>query len=66
MATHPEMLVAILSVEALEDNEVLIIEGVRHLSRINDVRHKVVFESISKPNVVSRTEYLIMMYEIEK
>lgn len=47
------MLAAILSVEALEDNEVLIIEGVRHMSRINDPRHKAIFESIPKPNVVS-------------
>lgn len=54
MATHPEMLAAILSVEALEDNEVLIIEGVRHMSRINDPRHKAIFEGISKPNVVSQ------------
>ncbi|XP_011879777.1 PREDICTED: uncharacterized protein LOC105568585 isoform X3 [Vollenhovia emeryi] len=53
VATHPEMLAAILSVEALEDNEVLIIEGVRHMSRINDPRHKAIFEGISKPNVVT-------------
>lgn len=53
VATHPEMLAAILSVEALEDNEVLIIEGVRHMARINDPRHKAIFEGISKPNVVS-------------
>lgn len=53
VATHPEMLAAILSVEALEDNEVLIIEGVRHVSRINDPRHKAIFEGIAKPNVVS-------------
>lgn len=53
VATHPEMLAAILSVEALEDNEVLIIEGVRHVSRINDPRHKAIFEGISTPNVVS-------------
>ncbi|XP_029167846.1 uncharacterized protein LOC114938189 isoform X2 [Nylanderia fulva] len=53
VATHPEMLAAILSVEALEDNEVLIIEGVRHMSRINDPRHKAIFEGISQPNVVT-------------
>ncbi|KYQ50989.1 Poly(ADP-ribose) glycohydrolase [Trachymyrmex zeteki] len=53
IATHPEMLAAIISVEALEDNEVLIIEGVRHMSRINDPRHKAIFEGISKPNVVT-------------
>ncbi|XP_020289730.1 uncharacterized protein LOC109857629 isoform X2 [Pseudomyrmex gracilis] len=53
VATHPEMLAAMLSVEALEDNEVLIIEGVRHMSRINDPRHKAIFEGILKPNVVT-------------
>lgn len=52
------MLAAILSVEALEDNEVLIIEGVRHISRINDPRHKAIFEGISKPNVVSEVRDL--------
>jgi len=52
------MLAAILSVEALEDNEVLIIEGVRHMSRINDPRHKAIFEGISKPNVVSEARDL--------
>ncbi|KAK9299293.1 hypothetical protein QLX08_007647 [Tetragonisca angustula] len=53
IATHPEMLVAILSVEALEDNEVLIVEGVRHISRINDPRNRAIFEPLPKPNVVT-------------
>ena len=44
---------AILSVEALEDNEVLIVEGVRHISRINDPRNRAIFEPLPKPNVVS-------------
>lgn len=52
------MLAAILSVEALEDNEVLIVEGVRHMSRINDSRHKAIFEGISNPNVVSEVQDL--------
>lgn len=47
------MLVAILSVEALEDNEVLIVEGVRHISRINDPHNKAIFEALAKPNIVS-------------
>lgn len=47
------MLAAILSVEALEDNEVLIVEGVRHVSRIHDPRNRATFEPLSKPNVVS-------------
>ncbi|XP_043521098.1 uncharacterized protein LOC122534487 isoform X5 [Frieseomelitta varia] len=53
IATHPEMLVAILSVEALEDNEVLIVEGVRHISRINDPRNRAIFEPLPKPNIVT-------------
>ncbi|XP_012340624.1 uncharacterized protein LOC100869905 isoform X6 [Apis florea] len=53
IVTHPEMLVAILSVEALEDNEVLIVEGVRHISRINDPRNKAIFEALAKPNIVT-------------
>ncbi|XP_043263876.1 uncharacterized protein LOC122404047 isoform X3 [Colletes gigas] len=53
IATHPEMLAAILSVESLEDNEVLIVEGVRHVSRINDPRNRATFEGLPKPNVVT-------------
>lgn len=53
IVTHPEMLVAILSVEALEDNEVLIVEGVRHISRINDPRNRAIFEPLAKPNIVT-------------
>ncbi|XP_043288041.1 uncharacterized protein [Venturia canescens] len=49
IATHPEILAAILSVEALEDNEVLIVEGARRVSRINDPKHKAIYESISEP-----------------
>lgn len=47
------MLAAILSVEALEDNEALIVEGVRHVSRINDPRNRATFEALTKPNTVS-------------
>ncbi|CAL7942886.1 unnamed protein product [Xylocopa violacea] len=53
IATHPEMLAAILSVEALEDNEVLLVEGVRHISRINDPRNRAIFEALVKPNIVT-------------
>lgn len=48
------MLAAILSVESLEDNEVLIVEGVRHVSRINDPRNRATFEGLPRPNVVSK------------
>lgn len=44
----------ILSVEALEDNEVLIVEGARHVSRINNPKqNKATFESIPNPNPVT-------------
>lgn len=52
------MLAAILSVEALEDNEVLVVEGVRHVSRINDPRNRAVFEALPKPNIVSTGFFL--------
>ncbi|CAG5101746.1 Similar to Parg: Poly(ADP-ribose) glycohydrolase (Rattus norvegicus), partial [Cotesia congregata] len=53
IATHPEMLAVILSVEALEDNEVLIVDGARHVSRINNPKQKATFESIPNPNPVT-------------
>ncbi|XP_046412466.1 uncharacterized protein LOC124175895 isoform X3 [Neodiprion fabricii] len=53
MATHPELLATLLSVEALEDNEILIVEGARHISRIGDPKHRSTFESIPKPNMVT-------------
>ncbi|KZC05097.1 Poly(ADP-ribose) glycohydrolase [Dufourea novaeangliae] len=53
IVTHPEMLAAILSVEALEDNEALVVEGVRHVSRINDPRNRATFEALPKPNIVT-------------
>lgn len=56
MATHPEILATLLSVEALEDNEVLIIEGARQISRINDPKHRSTFESIAKPKTVSNSK----------
>ncbi|XP_015114318.1 uncharacterized protein LOC107039287 isoform X2 [Diachasma alloeum] len=53
ISTHPEMLAVILSVEALEDNEVLIVEGARHISRINDPKNRAIYESIPNPNPVT-------------
>ncbi|XP_011303970.1 uncharacterized protein [Fopius arisanus] len=53
ISTHPEILAVILSVEALEDNEVLIVEGARHISRINDPKNKAVYESIPNPNPIT-------------
>ncbi|XP_043667791.1 uncharacterized protein LOC122628947 isoform X1 [Vespula pensylvanica] len=53
LATHPEMIAAILSVEALEDNEALIVENVRRISIINDPHNRAIFEAVPKPNTVT-------------
>ncbi|XP_015179358.1 PREDICTED: uncharacterized protein LOC107067927 isoform X1 [Polistes dominula] len=53
LATHPEMIAAILSVEALEDNEALVVENVRRISIINDPHNRAIFEAIPKPNTVT-------------
>lgn len=52
------MIAAILSVEALEDNEALIVENVRRISIINDPHNRAIFEAIPKPNtVIEYTNY---------
>ncbi|XP_014616233.1 PREDICTED: uncharacterized protein LOC106793633 isoform X2 [Polistes canadensis] len=53
IATHPEMIAAILSVEALEDNEALVVENVRRISIINDPHNRAIFEAVPKPNTVT-------------
>lgn len=52
MFMMPELLPAMLSVEALEDNEVLKVEGVRMFSRISDQRQKNHIEFLEKPKTV--------------
>lgn len=53
MFMMPELLAAMLSVEALEDNEVLKVEGVRLFSRINDKTQKSTTEILAEPKTVS-------------
>lgn len=53
MFMMPELLPAMLSVEALEDNEVLKVEGVRMFSRISDKKQKPNVELLSEPKTVS-------------
>lgn len=52
MFMMPELLPAMLSVEALEDNEVLKVEGVRTFSRISDKKHKTNVELLDEPKTV--------------
>ncbi|CAB3231394.1 unnamed protein product [Arctia plantaginis] len=53
MFMMPELLPAMLSVEALEDNEVLKVEGVRLFSRICDKRQKTKIELLDEPKTVT-------------
>ncbi|XP_060518862.1 uncharacterized protein LOC132697396 isoform X2 [Cylas formicarius] len=45
-ATIPELLITLLNVEALEDNEVVTIQGVRHICRITDPKHRATLERL--------------------
>lgn len=51
--THPELLIAILFVESLEDNEALLIENVVQVSRIVDPKNKAILEKLQKPKLKS-------------
>ncbi|XP_061710727.1 uncharacterized protein LOC133520355 isoform X2 [Cydia pomonella] len=53
MFMMPEMLPVILSVEALEDNEVLKVENVRMVSRIPDKKNKSNVELLEEPKPVT-------------
>ncbi|XP_073945723.1 uncharacterized protein isoform X2 [Choristoneura fumiferana] len=53
MFMMPELLPVMLSVEALEDNEVLKVENVRIFSRISDRKHKSNIEFLEEPTTVT-------------
>lgn len=53
MFTCPELLVSLIYVEALEDNEALIVENVRQVARIVDPKNKALFEKVYEPQKVS-------------
>ncbi|KAL4715231.1 hypothetical protein ACJJTC_007813 [Scirpophaga incertulas] len=53
MFMMPELLPAMLAVEALEDNEVLKVEGVRMFSRIYDRKQKIKVELLDEPKTVT-------------
>lgn len=52
MFMMPELLPVMLSVEALEDNEVLKVEGVRVFSRISDKKQKSKVDLLEEPKTV--------------
>ncbi|XP_018336624.1 uncharacterized protein LOC108745068 isoform X2 [Agrilus planipennis] len=47
--TMPELLSMLLTVEALEDNETVMVERVRHITRITDPKNKAILEKIEMP-----------------
>lgn len=51
-STYPEILATLLYVEALEDNETILIENARQLTRIMDPKNKSVVETL-EPRKVS-------------
>ncbi|XP_045470669.1 uncharacterized protein LOC123677958 isoform X2 [Harmonia axyridis] len=53
LITFPEILSTLLNVESLEDNEVLTIENVRHITRINDPKNKASLEKLEYPYTTS-------------
>lgn len=52
MTQFPEMLAVLIYVEALEDNEALIIENARQIARIINTKDKVIFERLEEPQKV--------------
>lgn len=61
MFMMPELLPVMLSVEALEDNEVLKVENVRIFSRISDRKHKSNIEFLEEPATVTIYEVVPML-----
>ncbi|CAH1954116.1 unnamed protein product [Acanthoscelides obtectus] len=53
LVTMPELLTVLLNVETLEDNEVLTIEKVRHISRILDPKHRATLEKMETSKEVT-------------
>lgn len=53
LMTHPELLIALLFCETLEDNEVLFVENVNQVSRIIDPKNKAIFEKLQVPKCKS-------------
>lgn len=51
--TCPELLIALLCVEALEDNEALMVENLYKVGKINNHRIKGDFEPFQEMNMVS-------------
>ncbi|GLG92694.1 Poly(ADP-ribose) glycohydrolase [Gryllus bimaculatus] len=51
--TQPELLTMLSCVEALEDNEVLAIDGVMQVARISGPRHRASMDPLAKPPLLS-------------
>lgn len=51
--TAPELLTLLPWVEALEDNEVMLVDGVLQVARVADPRRRAEFEATARPALVS-------------
>lgn len=51
--SQPELLAILPYVEALEDNEVLSVDGLLQVARISDPHNKAIFEPLAQLQVVS-------------
>lgn len=54
LLTCPELLTALVYVEALEDNEALIVENARQVCKIVDPKNKAFVEYLDEPQLVSK------------
>lgn len=52
MCTIPELLISLLFIEALEDNEVIRIEGARRFTKVIDIKNTCKLEVIKIPQEV--------------
>lgn len=58
MVTIPEILPVLLNVEALEDNEILVVENVRYISKIVNPKIRACFEKNETPHKVFNFELI--------
>lgn len=60
------MLVILLCVEALEDNEVLLIEGVLQVTKVYHPKGKVSLEKLQNPHTVSFRFVILLIKILQK
>jgi len=59
---QPELLAILPYVEALEDNEVLSVDGLLQVARISDPHNKAIFEPLAQTQVVGNYQMLCYVH----